>query len=585
MAKASDLICRWQQENPGRPWFALEYFPPKSDLAVLNLYERIGRMSALEPLWIDVTWGPGGSTAEKTLDICRNALKCYGLNVMMHLTCTNIEGGSLYDTLIRCKQAGIVNILALRGDAPTAVEEARPGGCFRYAVDLVRYIKEHFGNTFCIGVAAYPEGHAEASSREADMTRLKEKVDAGAELIVTQHFYDNGEYLQFVDRAREAGIGVPIIPGVMPIASFANFSRMAQTMKLPQGLLEDLEAVKGDEQRLKDFGLRHAGRMCRELAARGVPGFHFYTLNAESVGRVVTELGLAPADWAPRRWPWQRSAEPRRTEEAVRPVFWAQRPQSYMRRSADWRTFPNGRWSGGAAGDLAAYAAWPTLGPESAEKFRADRRKIWGAPASAEELAGVFAGYFRGEVPRLPWCASPAAPGGAQRQLAHMSALNALVTRSEARVNGASSTDPALGWGPADGLVYQKANLECFLRPDLMDKLASGLRAVPSMKYAAVNRAGDLKTNLPESSVTAISWGVFPCMELVQPTVGDRATFLAWKDEAFALWDEWCDLYERSSVPGQLLKMVQNSYYLVWVVDNNFVSGDLIDTVLRILKS
>merc|ERR1719162_2330698 len=274
-------------------------------------------------MWVDVTWGAGGSTAEKTLEICINALKYHGLDVMMHLTCTNMVKEDLHKALTTCKENGICNILALRGDPPAGVNTGEFKACeggFAYAVDLVKYIREEFGDYFCIAVAGYPEGHLEAVSMELDMRYLKEKCEAGADMIVTQLFYDNGEFLKWRDQCVEAGITIPILPGIMPIQSYGGFVRMTSLCKtkLPPSLMEDLEPIKDDDQKVKDYGVQLAVKTCQELVARGTPGLHFYTLNLEtSVMRIIKGLGLVD-ELATRELPWKQSAEKKRASEDVR---------------------------------------------------------------------------------------------------------------------------------------------------------------------------------------------------------------------------------------------------------------------------
>merc|ERR1719316_1005648 len=185
-------------------------------------------------MWIDVTWGAGGSTADKTLELCINAIKVHGLNVMMHLTCTNMPKEKLLEALMVCKENGIRNILALRGDPPAGVNQGewkQVEGGFAYAVDLVKFIRQEFGDFFCIAVAGYPEGHLEATSLEDDLKHLKEKVDAGADLIVTQLFYGNELFQEWVAKCRKMGITIPILPGIMPIQSFGGFTRMTGLCK------------------------------------------------------------------------------------------------------------------------------------------------------------------------------------------------------------------------------------------------------------------------------------------------------------------------------------------------------------------
>merc|ERR1719482_1478845 len=219
-------------------------------------------------MWVDVTWGAGGSTADKTLEICINALKYHGLDVMMHLTCTNMEKEALHRALTTCKENGICNILALRGDPPAGVNagewKAVEGG-FAYAVDLVKYIREEFGDYFCIAVAGYPEGHLEATSFDDDMKHLKTKVDAGADLIVTQLFYDNSTFLDYVDKCRKMGITIPILPGIMPIQSYAGFNKMTALCKtkVPAHIPEALEPVKDDAEKVKDAGVKIAIDQCK----------------------------------------------------------------------------------------------------------------------------------------------------------------------------------------------------------------------------------------------------------------------------------------------------------------------------------
>merc|ERR1719387_1020623 len=301
-------------------------------------------------MWVDVTWGAGGSTADKTLEICINALKYYGLNVMMHLTCTNMEVSKIKEALDTCKANGIRNILALRGDPPAGVNQGKwekiEGG-FGYAVDLVKFIRQEFGDFFCIGVAGYPEGHLECESREADLKHLKEKMDAGADLIVTQLFYDNQEFLDFVAKCRDMGITAPILPVIMPIQGFGGFTRMTTLCKtkIPPEVHAALEPVKDNDEAVKEVGVDLCVKQCKELLAKGTPGLHFYTLNLEtSVMKIINGLGLAEEWTANRSLPWKQSPDKARKGEDVRPIFWANRPGSYIRRTATWDDFPNGRF-------------------------------------------------------------------------------------------------------------------------------------------------------------------------------------------------------------------------------------------------
>lgn len=215
-----------------RSIYSFEFFPPKTEAGEKNLYARIERMGELDPAFVDITWGAGGSTATLTHDICKYAQKLCCADVMMHLTCTNINIDDVKLALKRARADGIRNILALRGDPPHGADawEKTEGG-LSYGVDLVKLIREEHGDWFGIAVAGYPEGHTQATSLEEDMQHLKAKVDAGADFIVTQLFYDVDMFIAWVARCREAGITCPIVPGIMPIQSYVGFNRMTTLCK------------------------------------------------------------------------------------------------------------------------------------------------------------------------------------------------------------------------------------------------------------------------------------------------------------------------------------------------------------------
>jgi len=352
--------------------------------------------------------------------------------------------------------------------------------------------------------------------------------------------------------------------------------------------MEDLEPIKDDDQKVKDFGVQLAIRSCQELVARGTPGLHFYTLNLEtSVMRIIKGLGLID-ELEIRELPWKQSAEKKRRGEDVRPIFWANRPQSYFRRTATWDEFPNGRF-GNAASPAFGDHMFVSYSQESTTKLHAERREMWGTPTTVREVADVFIGYLRGTVKRLPWCEGlPAQETGLiMKQLLKYNELGLLTINSQPRVNGALSTDPYVGWGPSHGFVYQKAYLEFFCSPESLEKLMRGIETekLHFLSYTAVSKGEDVKSNNPDDRcVNALTWGIFPGKEVVQPTVVDTQSFMAWKDEAFELWQEWGQIYDKDSPSGLLLETIHNTWYLVYVVDNNFVAGDLLTDVTRILQ-
>jgi methylenetetrahydrofolate reductase (NADPH) len=206
--KLNDKIER-ALANPDKTknYYSYEYFPAKTPQGVENLLDRIERMGKTNPLWIDVTWNAGGVTSDITLDLCCHIQAYSGLDVMMHMTCTFMTREKIVESLDKAKKLGIRNILALRGDPPRgATDWVHNENGFNYAIDLVRFIKKEYGDYFCIGVAGYPEIHLQASSRNDDIQYLKEKVDAGADFIITQLFYDNNIFYEWVDDCRKAGI-------------------------------------------------------------------------------------------------------------------------------------------------------------------------------------------------------------------------------------------------------------------------------------------------------------------------------------------------------------------------------------------
>lgn len=304
-----------------------EFFPPRTEKGVETLYGVVdNKLKALNPIFADFTWGAGGSTSDLTLELCVQVKKRYGMNPNMHLTCTNMEKQKVVDALAGCKAAGITNIVALRGDPPAGQEawEAVEGG-FTCALDLVRFIRAEHGDHFCLSVAGYPEGHPNSmtvvddvatlspaelgrmatvveddgtsvttvcrdSAYETELSYLKEKVDAGANCIITQLFFDTAVFVTFVNDCRARGIDVPIIPGIMCISSKGGFKRMTKFCKtrVPQALADELEAAADDEA-AKAIGIRYGADMCRALMASGVDGLHFYTLNLGNVTVGIVE--------------------------------------------------------------------------------------------------------------------------------------------------------------------------------------------------------------------------------------------------------------------------------------------------------
>ncbi|NPC71419.1 MULTISPECIES: methylenetetrahydrofolate reductase [NAD(P)H] [Corallococcus] len=275
--------------NPSKPSFSFEFFPPKTDAGVASLLRTVEELAPLEPGFVSVTYGAGGSTRDRTVDLVTHIKKQTGIEAMAHLTCVGHTRDELRDVLRRLDAAGIENVLLLRGDPPLGQTtfEPVPGG-FRYAEELVRFVREEDFN-FCLGGACYPEGHVETASREDDLKHLKAKVDAGMDFVVTQLFFDNAFYFDFVERARRAGINVPIVPGIMPITNYEQVQRFTRMCgaTVPMRLALQMERVKDQPDAVVQLGVAHATVQCMELLARGVPGIHFYTLNKSPATRMI----------------------------------------------------------------------------------------------------------------------------------------------------------------------------------------------------------------------------------------------------------------------------------------------------------
>eukprot|EP01029_Cantina_marsupialis_P022206 TRINITY_DN5412_c0_g2_i1.p1 TRINITY_DN5412_c0_g2~~TRINITY_DN5412_c0_g2_i1.p1 ORF type:complete len:597 (-),score=203.32 TRINITY_DN5412_c0_g2_i1:321-2111(-) len=574
-----------------RTFYSFEFFPPKSQPQVDKLHQRVDRLAKLEPLFIDVTWGAGGSTSKRTIEIVQKLQKYAGLEVMMHLTCTNLPISMVKDALEAAKDAGVQNILALRGDPPKGSEkwEATEDG-FNYAIDLVKYIRQEYGDYFGIAVAGYPEKHVESKSYEEDIKFLKQKVDAGADFVVSQLFYNVDKFFTFERDCRAAGITCPIIPGVMPIHTYKGFKRMTGFCKIeiPDELMRGLEAVKDSEDQVKVFGINRAVEMCQKLLESGVPGIHYYTLNMESsVRQVVQNLGLTADVVTRKAFPWRPSTLPQRSQEDVRPIFWANRHKSYMSRTDAWEKFPRGRWEDGERNKFADIPCdsgffLPTCGtPE-------ERRAMWGTELNEPiDIHKVFAAYLEGKIRILPWCdqAIHAETVQITQHLVRLNMAGILTINSQPRANAVRSEDPCFGWGGEGGRVFQKAYVEFFISPEKLNTFIKLVTQHSNLTYHAVNVSGETLTNASSSSPNAVTWGVFPDREILQPTVVDPTAFMAWKDEAFKLWEMlWAPIYSAGSKSHTLLNEVHDSYYLVNVVDNDFVEGKLFEILDGMVK-
>jgi len=271
-----------------RPIFSLEFFPPKTEEAMFQLFETLKEVKKLNPGYVSVTYGAGGGTRDKTIDIVTRAKREIGLESMAHLTCVGHSRQEVKNILDRLVASGIENVVALRGDPPQGQTKFRPNPAgFSHASELASFI--HASYPLCIAVAGYPEGHIEAADKEADWNYLCQKVHAGADFVITQLFFDNKHFFNFERRMREKGVTVPIIPGIMPITNFNQILRFTRICgaTIPQKLVTDLERIQDNPEAVHEYGVEQATGQCKELLAHGVPGIHFYTLNKSTATRDI----------------------------------------------------------------------------------------------------------------------------------------------------------------------------------------------------------------------------------------------------------------------------------------------------------
>ncbi|KAK4109506.1 MTHFR-domain-containing protein [Canariomyces notabilis] len=582
MDKITDKIAALPADSN---YFSLEFFPPKTAMGFSNLRDRLDRMArALRPLFVNVTWGAGGSTATKSLELAEICQRELGLTTCLHLTCTNMSRRLIDKALDDAKALGIRNILALRGDPPrrseyrdsNEPEEDEAEEEFAWAVDLVRYIRKTHGDYFCIGVAAYPEGHADEShplgqSLEHDLPYLVEKTQAGADFIMTQLFFDIEAYKRFEQTLREHPSGafkdIVIVPGLMPIQSYQMIKRTTKLShaKIPDALMARLDAVKGDDEKVKEVGVDIISEIIeqiREIKSRteGSRGFHFYTLNLEkAVSFIVERTGLisptTPTEGQtvitqdplpdlrllhvngstpeqsshPSRRKASIGSDPRdrvivQNRSASHPD-WEATPleasvpagpinsrantlaisegEGVLGREATWDDFPNGRWGDARS---PAYGQIDGYGV-SLHVTVAQARQLWGSPKTTEDINNIFIRHLKGELSSIPWSEEGFSPETEKirDQLMAINSKGWWTLASQPAVNGLRSSDPTFGWGPQNGFVFQKAFVEFFLPSADWKMLVERLKR-PEMKdvicFYAANMAGDFLSSDTERSAT-----------------------------------------------------------------------------------
>ena len=275
-------------QSSGEPVFSFEFFPPKTPEGEATLRETLALLGDLAPSFVSVTYGAGGTTRARTVEITKWIKQELGIEAMAHLSCVGEPVERLREILDEIGEAGIENVLALRGDAPRGETEWKPHpGGLKYSTELAALISEDYG--YCIGAACFPEVHPEAADLASDLRFLKEKVAAGARFLVTQLFFDNELYFDFVREARAVGIDVPIVAGIMPITNVKQITTITGMCgaTIPPGVMAELERRADDPDAVLQVGVADAAQQCADLLRRGAPGIHFYTLNRSPATRAI----------------------------------------------------------------------------------------------------------------------------------------------------------------------------------------------------------------------------------------------------------------------------------------------------------
>ncbi|CAF1376616.1 unnamed protein product [Rotaria sordida] len=581
-------------------WYSLEFFPPRTTNGAVNLIGCLERMAVGEPLFCDITWhtagDPAGTKETSTMMIANTMLNYCNIDTMLHITCYGAKKATMIEYLSKAKDFGIRNLLALRGDPPVGEKWNPEKTDFRYASDLVKFVREHFGDYFVICVAGYPKGHPDSKSYEEDLGYLKEKVDCGADFIITQLFFQAETFLKFVSDCRAVGITCPIIPGIFPIQAYASFKNIVCLTKLdvPDEITAYMESIKDNDEAIRNFGVQTCVDLCKALLnSDKVHGLHFYTLNREyATTEILKQLGFGFDDPPLRALPWKKTSKNYvRSKEDVRPIFWSTRPKSYIHRTSNWNEFPNGRWGISSAPSFGVLTDYHLF----YMKIDATRDELldeWGHELTCEQdVWKMFACYIRGEkngsdkiVRHFPWKDEEISLEThlIHNELIEYNRKGILTINSQPAVNGKPSTDSIFGWGERNGYIYQKAYLEFFTSANNIPALRAVLKNFPGVNYHFVNKSGDVnETNTDHEQPIALTWGVFAGREIIQPTVVDTVSFMIWKDEAFSLWMErWGKLYEPGSSSYSIIEQISNTYFLVNLVDNDYPQGSCLWAVL-----
>lgn len=567
MVKVIDAIR--EAISAHRHFFALEFFVPVTEAGTQNLYHRMERMARFGPLFCGVAWGDKG-TADASIAIAATGQSLLSTNMQVNITGYNSTPDELRQWLTALKSRGVVNLMVLRGNRVGSASDGQVH--FPHAVDLVRFIRKEFGSYFGIAVAGFPEGHEDCADYKESLQHLKEKVDAGADLIITHMVFDATVFVKYCSECQAIGIRCPILPGIMPINSYAQFRNWSRGSPAGTKQIEDrLQSVRNDDGEVKRVGVEVTQQLLKALFRSGIRGVYFFTMNMESViVQVLEGMDLVPAH---RELPWKPSDEERRRKESSRPIHWAGRATSYLARTFGWDEYPNGRWTdtqSPAYGEDTHYHTRILL------QNRAKHCPQFATISSVLDVCNIFLQFLDGNGV-LPWADDLS--GEAQMLmdsvLRPLNARGLFTINSQPAVNGVSSSNPIVGWGPKNGHVFQKEYLEFFCSPENSHVVYDVFDKYPSLTYMARNANGDLlrsnwTVGMEEGGVATVTWGVFPNREVLQPTVVSLESFQTWTPEAFQLWE--APFTQTGLEIPPTIEMIRKSWILINVVDNEFTT-------------
>jgi len=575
---------------PNERSFSCEFFPPRTDAGVKNLIGRAQRLVALGAKFVSVTWGAGGTSADRSLELVTKLAAALGptVPIVLHLTCTNMSTQLLDRTLayIAHPDSGVDNILALRGDRPR--NDYFTSSDFEWAEDLVKYIRQKYGNRFCIGVAAYPEGFADSPTLIPDVNHdldfLADKIEAGAQFVMTQLFYDAAKYAAYVDKVRRhPRLGPKIaderlFPGLMPLISYRTFVRSAELShaSIPIQVLHGLKKLDTqDDEVVKKYGVQVLSKLVDELMDKyGVKRVHFFTLNLEkSLTEILVQTGLAEPKAA------------QRLLETAAPAAGAGTPGSAPRspeaNSSGWDEFVNGRYTDPAS---AAFGEIDGYGPIVHGSMGNKPNPAWGELESDSDISRMFVRHITNELPLFPFGdeALSAETALIQEQLIDLNLSGVWTLASQPAAHAQKSTDRILGWGPPNGVVYQQAYVEFLLSAEAWPQMKAKLDTIDNMAYYAASERGGVDTNCDKTARNVVTWGVWDGNRM-DTTIVAYESFLAWRDETFGVIRGWQQLYVPEDPTYTLLGNVADGRVLVTVIYQNTQDDQkLWDTLLDI---